>query len=176
MIKDMTTREAIEILEITARKILNPDIEGYINPALGGIYIDSKTAEHLATAQLAGAKVLRQLREGAGQKKRKRLYISGKMKGLSQGQIDRNFRESELALHEAGYDTINPSKVHAEGLEYEELLQIDFKLIDMCDGIFMQNNWVTSVGAKREHEYARAMGKDIYGMTGIGQVVKVEGR
>lgn len=94
--------------------------------------------------------------------KGKKIYISGKMKGLTQEQIDLNFGKVEHVLHTNGYDTINPSKIHIEGLEYEELLQVDFRLIDLCDGILVQDNWMDSEGAAREKAYAMATGKPIY--------------
>ena len=87
-------------------------------------------------------------------------------------EVDLSGHLAEHILHTNGYDTINPSKIHIEGLEYEELLQVDFRLIDLCDGILVQDNWTDSEGAAREKAYAMATGKPVYRMTVGGKIYK----
>ena len=57
-------------------------------------------------------------------------------------------------------------------MDYEELMQIDFRLIDLCDGVFMLDNWTDSAGAAREKAYAMATGKPVYRMTVGGKIYK----
>ena len=61
----------------------------------------------------------------------KKIYISGKMSGLSLGQIGENFYNGEAKLLKAGALPVSPYKVDVPYMDYEELMQIDFRLIDL---------------------------------------------
>ena len=172
MTEHMTVDAAVEFLEHSSHEMLNPSIEGYVNPSAGGVHVDDGYAKLIAQAQAVGAEALKRYEKELVEVKPQKIYISGKMKGLTQEQIDLNFGKAEHILHTNGYDTINPSKIHIEGLEYEELLQVDFRLIDLCDGILVQDNWTDSEGAAREKAYAMATGKPVYRMTVGGKIYK----
>ena len=105
----------------------------------------------------------------------KKIYISGKMAGLSDDEIRRNFSHAEYMLREKGAIPINPTKFNLAcvNMGYEEILRMDFKMIDLCDGIFLIDNWTDSGGAKRERAYAIAMGKKIYEEDEDGNVIEV---
>lgn len=91
-----------------------------------------------------------------GIKRPKRVYISGKITGLSEKEWTENFEAAEKALTEAGYRVINPAKVQAD-LDYSEYLTIDIILLGRCDAIFMIDNWQDSNGAKAERATAEAL-------------------
>lgn len=91
-----------------------------------------------------------------GIKRPKRVYISGKITGLSEKEWTENFEAAEKALTEAGYRVINPAKVKVD-LDYQEYLTIDIILLGRCDAIYMLDNWQDSNGAKVERATAEAL-------------------
>ena len=69
------------------------------------------------------------------------------------------FAKAEKELTEQGYSVVNPAKVNAqlpEDTSYEEYMKMCFCMLDMCDSIYMLNNWDKSCGANRELGYAMA--------------------
>ena len=91
-----------------------------------------------------------------GIKRPKRVYISGKITGLSEKEWTENFEAVEKALTDAGYRVINPAKVKVD-LDYQEYLTIDIILLGRCDAIYMLDNWQDSNGAKVERATAEAL-------------------
>lgn len=91
-----------------------------------------------------------------GIKRPKRVYISGKITGLSEKEWTENFEAAEKALTDAGYRVINPAKVKVD-LDYQEYLTIDIILLGRCDAIYMLDNWQDSNGAKVERATAEAL-------------------
>lgn len=45
--------------------------------------------------------------------------------------------------------------------KYEEYMELDMFLLNLCDGIYMLKGWKTSCGANREYGYALAKGMEI---------------
>jgi hypothetical protein len=101
-----------------------------------------------------------------------KVYISGKMTGLSEEKIWENFRKVEtfLAKHACyGNEKIeavmNPAVTYAmqkySAFSYEDWLHIDFAMLDACDCVALLPNWKDSMGAKREIAYAYKHGKEV---------------
>lgn len=91
-----------------------------------------------------------------------RVYISGAISGTDD-YIDR-FQKIEDSLSKQGMSVINPAKLNEslpDDLSYEDYMQIDFVMIDLCDGIYMMDGWQKSRGANREFGYALAKGMKI---------------
>ena len=40
-------------------------------------------------------------------------------------------------------------------------MHVDFALIDVCDAVYLLNDWAGSSGARREKEYAEQLGKKV---------------
>ena len=114
----------------------------------------------------------------------KRIYISGKMGEMSLSEATREkFAQAEERLKAEGWDPINPATseyqdfmqgvlaeafedwedgdIEGEWNEYAEMLMHDLRIISLCDAIYMLADWRQSPGAKVEHEYAKALGKEI---------------
>lgn len=91
-----------------------------------------------------------------GIKRPKRVYISGKITGLSEKEWTESFEAAEKALTDAGYRVINPAKVKVD-LDYQEYLTIDIILLGRCDAIYLLDNWQDSNGAKVERATAEAL-------------------
>ena len=101
-----------------------------------------------------------------------KIYISGKMTGLSKEKIWNNFRKVETFLVKHGrHDSkkiesvMNPAVTYAmqkfDAFSYEDWLHIDFAMLDACDAVALLPNWKDSMGAKREIAYAYKHGKEV---------------
>lgn len=101
-----------------------------------------------------------------------KVYISGKMTGLSEEKIWNNFRKVETFLVKYGkHDNkkiesiMNPAVTYAmqkfNAFSYEDWLHIDFAMLDACDAVALLPNWKDSMGAKREIAYAYKHGKHV---------------
>ena len=91
-----------------------------------------------------------------------RVYISGPITGVS--DYMEKFEAAEKELKEKGYTVVNPAKINygmPEDMTYEEYMEIDIRLIDLCDAIYMIRGWEMSLGANREYGYALGKGKTI---------------
>ena len=91
-----------------------------------------------------------------------RIYISGAITNNPNHESD--FLDAQIKLLERGYQVINPvivGKQLPKDLSYKEYMQIDLKLLDLCDSIYMLEGWENSIGACCEYSYARTMGKNI---------------
>ena len=93
----------------------------------------------------------------------KRIYLSGPITGTDD-YLER-FEAVENRLKEQGFSVINPARVTAAlppDLDYEEYMELDFRLLDLCNMVYMLNGWEKSCGANREYGYAMAAGKMIF--------------
>lgn len=93
-----------------------------------------------------------------------RVYISGPITGVPD-YMDK-FAETEKELKEKSYTVVNPAKINygmPEDMTYEEYMEIDIRLIELCDAIYMIRGWEMSRGANREYGYALGKGKVIMG-------------
>lgn len=93
----------------------------------------------------------------------KRIYLSGPITGTD--DYMERFEAVENRLKEQGFSVINPARVTAalpSDLDYEEYMELDFRLLDLCDTVYMLNGWEKSCGANREYGYAMAAGKMIF--------------
>jgi len=87
-----------------------------------------------------------------------KIYIAGKITNYPDHK--KHFLEAEQALTSLGHKVINPS-VLPEGFEQQEYMHICYSMIDVCDGVYMLDNWRDSVGAGKEHEYAKVNKKAV---------------
>ena len=88
----------------------------------------------------------------------KKIYIAGKINGLE--NYREIFKQAEDNLKNQGYIVMNPS-VLGEGFPYKSYMPICLAMLEVCDIVYMLNNWKDSKGAKVEHEYAKIQGKEI---------------
>lgn len=87
-----------------------------------------------------------------------KVYVAGKISGLrNYADI---FREAEEDLKDVGYIVLNPC-IMPEGFTYDEYMHVCYAMIDICECVFLIDNWVDSRGAMMELEYAIAKGKTI---------------
>ena len=80
-----------------------------------------------------------------------KIYIAGKI--TNNPNYKAQFAEAEKALKEQGHVTMNPS-VLPDGFEHHEYMWICYRMIDVCDAVYLLNNWKDSAGALMEYDYA----------------------
>ena len=91
-----------------------------------------------------------------------RIYISGKI--TNDPMYVTKFAVAELMLQKEGYDTLNPARAMSNFptyTPYSTYMACSFRLLDMCDTIYLLKDWEESCGARMEYEYAKATGKNI---------------
>ncbi len=88
---------------------------------------------------------------------KKKLYISGKMKGLDNHH--ELFNKAEEEYSKKGYKVLNPVRFEHVTREWGEMILHDLHILDKCDAILMLNNWKESNGAQAEHWFAK--GKEL---------------
>lgn len=89
------------------------------------------------------------------------VYISGKI--TNNENYKKDFLKAECWLKLNDYKVVNPSRLIDifPSLEYAQLMAIDYKLIELCDAIFMLDGWQKSKGACAELSYAKSLGKKV---------------
>lgn len=89
----------------------------------------------------------------------KTIYISGAIS--KNPNYEKDFSDAVEKLKNAGYvKIINPCCLPST-LEYEQLMSICFEMINQSDVCYFMPNYDKSLGARREHCYAIACGKEI---------------
>lgn len=91
--------------------------------------------------------------------KKPKVYISGKISGLSEKEYKNNFNSAELYLTGLGYDVVNPVAYDTiPNGTWKDYMRRDLKLLLDCDYIYLLDNWTESTGAKVEYSLARDIG------------------
>ena len=95
----------------------------------------------------------------------KRIYIAGKITGLTREAYTARFAKTETKLSRAGYTTVNPVYIDmfnlSDGMYRDAIMEICKILISTCDAIYMLSNWENSPGARMERYYAKSLGLEI---------------
>lgn len=90
---------------------------------------------------------------------KKKIYISGKISGLTPDEYRANFLEAARQLHAQGYEVINPIFNGVDATQpWQVHMKADIRLLLECDAIYMLPNWELSNGATLEREIAKALG------------------
>ena len=101
--------------------------------------------------------------------KQKKVYLSGRMKGIARRVYMERFANAEKQMISYGYRVMNPTKfifckwpwLYAI-MGYELCLLIDLWQLHKCDAIVMiGQDWMNSRGASTERAYAKYAGKEI---------------
>lgn len=85
-----------------------------------------------------------------------KVYISGKITG--DDDYKEKFKKAEERLRSKGYAVMNPA-ILPDGFGYKEYMWICLAMLDVCDAIYMLNDWYDSRGAIEEYQNALSMGK-----------------
>lgn len=91
-----------------------------------------------------------------------KIYISGKVAGLSAEEYSANFNLAKELMQNTGFEVISPIDLpHSHQRRWIDYMIEDLQALAGCDAIFMLSNWTESPGAKIEHDCAVRMGLDI---------------
>lgn len=92
-----------------------------------------------------------------------KIYISGKVTGLTQEQATKRFNDAESLLTAIGFDVVNPLR---NGLKFDaawdEHMVRDIQMLFPCDAIYMMDGWLDSTGAQIEYDIAMRMHKMVW--------------
>lgn len=93
-----------------------------------------------------------------------KIYIAGKITGLSEHRYKYLFETAEQGLLLLKYEVVNPVKLpDNHDKSWKAYMKVCLPALRKCDYAFMLNNWEDSRGAKIEHWYAKRYGiKIIY--------------
>lgn len=96
---------------------------------------------------------------------KKRVYISGKMRGLKPEQFAPVFEKAKNFLESKGYEVANPVDFEEEKMEtcgcWADFILFDLQILKTCNAIYMLHNWYDSWGAKTEFNFANGHGLEI---------------
>ena len=90
----------------------------------------------------------------------KRIYISGKITGLTYEEAKAKFNNTEIYLLAQGWkDIANPlkCKIFKRNDAWEWQMGSCLMMLMRCEAIYMQNDWKDSKGARIEHAVAKEM-------------------
>lgn len=91
----------------------------------------------------------------------KKVYISGKITGMEE-EAAMLFEKAEQHLLSLGYEPVNPMKLnHDHGLTWSDYMRVDIIALCCCGKVYMLKNWLSSKGAKLEHEIACELDHEI---------------
>lgn len=96
----------------------------------------------------------------------KKVYLSGKINGLSEEQYRANFAQAAMDalafFPDEQVTFVNPAALPAIHNSWADYLLRDLMLLKDCDAIVMLTNWPDSIGARTEHTFAEGLGIEIY--------------
>lgn len=82
---------------------------------------------------------------------KQKVYIAGKVTGLSRLEVVAKFTKAESEWKQKGYEVINPIKiVKSKKTEWEDAMKICIKEMMNCDTVYALKDWNKSRGAKVE--------------------------
>lgn len=91
-----------------------------------------------------------------------KIYIAGKITGLP--NYMELFQSKQTELESQGYTVVNPSKLDGilgQDFTHAEYMHICYSLIDICDAVYLLENWMDSKGACMELDYSIEKGKTV---------------
>ena len=85
-----------------------------------------------------------------------RIYISGPITNVPDYKDKFDQAEKKLKAMHPDAEIINPTVLSALPLTYDEYMNLDLQLLDMCGAVYMLDGWEKSKGACIEYGYALA--------------------
>lgn len=93
---------------------------------------------------------------------KKRIYIAGRITGLSSNEAQLNFERGCSKIYEMNAIPLNPYNIYLGNKgTWKDYMSICIPMLFACDEIYMLNNWKESKGACIEHALAEGAGMNI---------------
>jgi hypothetical protein len=93
----------------------------------------------------------------------KKIYLSGKITGLSYEEASKKFNLAENIAKTMALEVVNPMAIeHNHDLSWESYMKQDLKAMLDCDSIYMLSNWQDSKGATIERDLAIKLNLSVY--------------
>lgn len=86
-----------------------------------------------------------------------KVYISGKITGLTRDIYLTKFANAEKKLKDMGYEVINPVALNdmlPVDTTWQQYMDVSLVLLKMCDAIYLLDGWEDSPGARVEYTFA----------------------
>jgi len=90
-------------------------------------------------------------------KQLKRIYIAGRISGLSYPAVIKQFNEAEAFLRSLGFEVVNPVKLIPPGTGWTEAMRTCIAYLMACNYIIMLPGWENSTRATIEYNIACGM-------------------
>ena len=91
-----------------------------------------------------------------------KIYVAGKITGLERSEVEMKFSKAKVKLIKDGHSVFIPTVLPVyEDVPHEDYLHICYSMIDVCDAVYILDNWQNSIGARKELQYASDWGKEI---------------
>lgn len=84
----------------------------------------------------------------------KRIYLAGKVTGLSRMEAVIKFDKKEKELIKEGYKVVNPLRLANPKSSWEEAMKICIAALMFCDEAYFMTCWIKSKGASIERSLA----------------------
>ncbi|MCH5149269.1 MAG: DUF4406 domain-containing protein [Spirochaetales bacterium] len=85
-----------------------------------------------------------------------KVYIAGKITGLERDSVVRKFESARNKLVGMGHDVFIPTVLPVyDNVSYTDYMRVCFAMIDICDAIYLLDDWKDSKGACKEYKYAQ---------------------
>lgn len=95
----------------------------------------------------------------------KKIYLSGKISGLSVQEYSHNFADAErqvrLRYQDEELEIVNPTALPAVHTSWADYMLRDLMLLKDCNVIALLPNWKDSAGARIEYEFAQMCGIEV---------------
>lgn len=89
--------------------------------------------------------------------RKKKIYLGGKISGLTRIEALQKFGLVEMALQAQGYSVVNPLNIVDPNSTWEDAMRICIKEMMDCDEVYFMECWIDSPGAFIERILAKQL-------------------
>ncbi len=91
-----------------------------------------------------------------------KIYVAGKITGEERSAVEKKFQAAKELLVNKGHSVFIPTVLpDYKDVSHEDYLYICYSMIDVCDAVYMLDNWQNSKGARMELQHAADFDKQI---------------
>lgn len=88
-----------------------------------------------------------------------KIYIAGKITGLSEPVYTAKFKEAKEQVTERGFEAVSPVDLpHDHDRTWESYMREDLRALLSCVAVYALDNWILSKGATVEVQLAQKVG------------------